>query len=398
MHSTKRIVIDLLSGNRPETIHVVQGDAYSRMVEIDLRQGKKPWAIPDGISVAVEYIKPDGTKGLYDTLPDGTQAWNTEGNILTLMLAPQMLTANGSVATQVSITKDNARLSLFKFWVYVNQKIRGAESEDYINWRSAFLPQVEGAKAGQYFEIEEVDKNGRIVKIKPVDAPQGAGGGITVESDPTVPEWAKQPNPPSVVIPTKLPNPHALTFTGAVNATYDGSAAVSVEIPQGGGGGSGGWELIGEAISDGTSAGYGIYVPVNFEEYAELFVCAYTAESVFCRVVVGDSLAWYNGAIVNSNSKNLAAGAVAGSGDAAGSALLLQTHIKNIVGQLFPFSGWNDGYSNSLGTSYRYMVPIACPRNNLLAKACKYVRMDTSNSTVNPSVPEGNWIKVYGRK
>ena len=32
-------------------------------------------------------------------------------------------------------------------------------------------------------------------------------------------------------LPTKLPNPNALTFTGAVNAIYDGSEAVSVEIP-----------------------------------------------------------------------------------------------------------------------------------------------------------------------
>ena len=39
-------------------------------------------------------------------------------------------------------------------------------------------------------------------------------------------------------IPTALPNPNALTFTGAVNATYDGSAAVSVEIPIGGSGGT----------------------------------------------------------------------------------------------------------------------------------------------------------------
>lgn len=35
-------------------------------------------------------------------------------------------------------------------------------------------------------------------------------------------------------IPSVLPNPNALTFTGAVNATYDGSTAVSVEIPSGG--------------------------------------------------------------------------------------------------------------------------------------------------------------------
>lgn len=39
-------------------------------------------------------------------------------------------------------------------------------------------------------------------------------------------------------IPEALPNPNALTFTGAVNATYDGSTAVSVEIPSGGSGGT----------------------------------------------------------------------------------------------------------------------------------------------------------------
>ena len=38
-------------------------------------------------------------------------------------------------------------------------------------------------------------------------------------------------------IPTKLPNPNALTFTGAVNETYDGSSAKTIEIPSGGGGG-----------------------------------------------------------------------------------------------------------------------------------------------------------------
>ena len=32
-------------------------------------------------------------------------------------------------------------------------------------------------------------------------------------------------------MPATLPNPNALTFTGAVSATYDGSAALSVNIP-----------------------------------------------------------------------------------------------------------------------------------------------------------------------
>ena len=46
----------------------------------------------------------------------------------------------------------------------------------------------------------------------------------------------------------KLPNPYPLTFTGAVNETYDGSAPVSVEIPSGGSGGGG--ALSGLAIAD----------------------------------------------------------------------------------------------------------------------------------------------------
>lgn len=44
-------------------------------------------------------------------------------------------------------------------------------------------------------------------------------------------------------LPDKLPNPNALTFTGAVTGSYDGSAALSVEIPSGGGS-SDAWETI----------------------------------------------------------------------------------------------------------------------------------------------------------
>lgn len=55
------------------------------------------------------------------------------------------------------------------------------------------------------------------------------------ETDPTVPDWAKQPNPPDVKVPDKLPNPYSITFTGAVNAGYDGSSPVEIKIPDSGG-------------------------------------------------------------------------------------------------------------------------------------------------------------------
>lgn len=42
----------------------------------------------------------------------------------------------------------------------------------------------------------------------------------------------------AISIPDKLPNPNALTFTGAVTGSYDGSEPMTVEIPSGGSGGS----------------------------------------------------------------------------------------------------------------------------------------------------------------
>lgn len=46
--------------------------------------------------------------------------------------------------------------------------------------------------------------------------------------------WIDTANDPTFIevnIPDTLPNPNALTFSGAVNTSYDGSNAVSVEIP-----------------------------------------------------------------------------------------------------------------------------------------------------------------------
>lgn len=55
---------------------------------------------------------------------------------------------------------------------------------------------------------------------------------------------------------TTFANPFPLTFTGAASATYDGSSAVAVDLPSGGGGGSSDkWELINTiTVSDDATA------------------------------------------------------------------------------------------------------------------------------------------------
>ena len=130
-----------------------------------------------------------------------------------------------------------------------------------------------------------VNDNGEFKQVSVSNLMKQAPSGVTEETDPTVSEWAKQPTKPSYTadevgalpvgtkiptktsdltndsgyltqipeeyvtetelgqkgyvieddIPEKLPSPGTLTFTGAVNDTYDGSTNKTINIPTGGG-------------------------------------------------------------------------------------------------------------------------------------------------------------------
>ena len=60
-----------------------------------------------------------------------------------------------------------------------------------------------------------------------------------------------------ISFPATTPNPHPLHIIGAVEAEYDGSKAVTVEIPAGGGGSGGTWvlECVGFKITNGSEEG-----------------------------------------------------------------------------------------------------------------------------------------------
>ena len=191
----------------------------------------------------------------------------------------------------------------------------------------------------------------------------------------------------------KFANPNALTFTGAVTGSYDGSAPLSVEIPSGGGGTGGGssgtWELIGEATSDGAGGSDGIYVPIDFTQYKEVFIEAWMAANVINRVMISSSTAWYNGQVLNTNSTFYND---FGSVDSPRTEnVLAQTIIHNICGELKPFSSWCSGYAGG-GKS---VLQVSNPRSTYLAASYSYIRLDTNN---NGAVAEGNWLKVWGCK
>ena len=71
-------------------------------------------------------------------------------------------------------------------------------------------------------------------------------------------------------MPTTLPNPNALTFTGAVTGSYDGSAPLSVEIPSGGGGTEREWTVLGDI--DISTFGGGSIELTGLDNFTEFYV------------------------------------------------------------------------------------------------------------------------------
>ena len=100
---THKMTIDLARQERHAPIDTVQDDC-GRALALKLYANGIPWKIPAGVCALVRYRKPDGTKGEYDTLPDGSCAWSAEENLLTVALAPQVLSAVGSTCLSILLT------------------------------------------------------------------------------------------------------------------------------------------------------------------------------------------------------------------------------------------------------------------------------------------------------
>lgn len=186
MTITQHISIDLQQPGNAPMIHAVQGDEYTRVVEIDLYSGGVAWNPPSGCECVIRYGKPDGKGGIYGTLPDDTSAWSIDGNTISVILAPQMLTSPGIVKAQVLLIVDQKQLvSTFHFAVNVEEdSSKGAvKSENYVNWKTYYIPQTKNATVGQYLKISKVDADGRVIEVVPVDAPSGGYGGGDLDMD-----------------------------------------------------------------------------------------------------------------------------------------------------------------------------------------------------------------------
>lgn len=177
---TNKLTMDLAKPDWMAAIDAVQDDRYSRNLEISLYVGGESWPIPEDASAVIRYSKSDGKGGIYDTLPDGTSAWSAADNVLTIALAPQVLTTPGSVLLAVTLTRGIHQISTFAVLISVHPTVHTdiAESESYVCVHS-FLPAPADGAVGQYLRVAAVDEHGHITAL---DSTGGTAGGTIAET------------------------------------------------------------------------------------------------------------------------------------------------------------------------------------------------------------------------
>lgn len=165
---THKINMDLSRVGISSSISVMQDDRYSRNLEYTLTENGAAWAIPDGATALIRYLKPDGTGGNYDALEDGTAAYTAEGNVLTVALAPQVCTVPGKVLLTVAVISGEAYLHTFTVTLMVQRNPGLAvSSENYFRISGALADS--GWTPNMYLGTDE---NGNVVAV---EIPDGAG-------------------------------------------------------------------------------------------------------------------------------------------------------------------------------------------------------------------------------
>jgi hypothetical protein len=157
--------LDLANPGLPQRIQVTQDDSGSQVLRLRLKENGCPWPIPADAAVLIHFRKSDRTGGIYDTLPDGSAAWQAKGNELRVILAPQVLTAPGETALAVTLVHGSSRLTVATVVLQVTACPGFAGPSESYSYVSAFLPQPEGARAGQLLQVKAVNEKGGVVSI-----------------------------------------------------------------------------------------------------------------------------------------------------------------------------------------------------------------------------------------
>ena len=169
MQVTKAINIDLIEKSVKPLIYAKQNDSQTRFIAASLFANGHPFSVPDGVVAMFRAGKPDGTACFYDSNETGTPAITIEGNLVTVELAEQVLTAPGNVQAEINFyTAGGEKLTSFSFAIQVEKSVLTDQeivSSDYYNVLTAQIKAAQDAaqnaqtSAGQAEQaLQEVEK------------------------------------------------------------------------------------------------------------------------------------------------------------------------------------------------------------------------------------------------
>lgn len=149
MQVTKSIKIDLVEKGVQPIVYAKQNDSQTRFIAASLFANGQPFSVPDGVVAMFRAGKPDGTACFYDSNETGTPAITIEGNLVTVELAEQVLTAPGNVQAEINLyTAGGEKLTSFSFAIQVEKSVLTDQeivSSDYYNVLTAQIKAAQDA-------------------------------------------------------------------------------------------------------------------------------------------------------------------------------------------------------------------------------------------------------------
>lgn len=149
MQVTKSIKIDLVEKSVQPIIYAKQNDSQTRFIAASLFANGHPFSVPDGVIAMFRAGKPDGTACFYDSNETGTPAITIDGNLVTVELAEQVLTAPGNVQAEINFyTAGGEKLTSFSFAIQVEKSVLTDQeivSSDYYNVLTAQIKAAQDA-------------------------------------------------------------------------------------------------------------------------------------------------------------------------------------------------------------------------------------------------------------
>ena len=107
------------------TVEAVQGET-GRVVEFQLYNKGQEWTIPEKIGITIRHsIQHEGVvyTSAYDTLPDGSAAYSTNGSTLTIYLSPEVLSIWGLGELQIGLLGNDKLITTFTVLLRVQRNL-----------------------------------------------------------------------------------------------------------------------------------------------------------------------------------------------------------------------------------------------------------------------------------